>query len=351
MKKLIAKTKSYIILLLSAMVIVVWVLALGSRPVSNDISPVRIVIPNGSSARKIAEILNDKQLIRSPFVFLLTCRMTGCSSKFKPGVYEFKKTMGVPAVIRKLVQGESLESWITIPEGFTVRQIADLLAAKQLVDKDAFLRIALTHGENFPSYPFIIKPSMEGYLFPDTYLVARGTDCEGIIKKMLDTFEQKIVYNLASAIEYTINSRFGNQQIGSQEGMRKILVLASLVEREAKIPKDRQLIAAVLWNRLDKNMRLEIDATISYAPGESTDNKNRVCYTDLESDSPYNTYKHFGLPPGPICNPGLAAIKAVMNPAPVDYLFYVAKKDGSHLFSRTFEEHKAKKAAIKNGGQ
>ena len=351
MKKLIAETKTYIVLLLSAMVIVVWVLALGSRPVSNDISPVRIVIPNGSSARKIVEILNDKQLIRSPFVFLLTCRMTGCSSKFKPGVYEFSKTMAVPAVIRKLVKGESLESWITIPEGYTIRQIADLLAAKQLVDRDDFVHIALDQGLDFPSYPFIINSSLEGYLFPDTYLVARGTGCEGIIKKMLDTFEKKVTHNLASSLEYTIESRFGNQRIIPQEGMRKILVMASLVEREAKIPKDRQLIAAVLWNRLNKNMRLEVDATISYAPGESTDNKERVCYTDLESSSPYNTYRHFGLPPGPICNPGLAAIKAVMNPAPVDYLFYVAKKDGSHLFSRTFEEHKAKKAAIRNGGQ
>lgn len=349
MKKLILETKSYILLLLCAMVIVVWVLVLGSRPVSNDASPVRIVIPNGSSARKIAEILDDKQLIRSPFVFLLTCRMTGSSSKFKPGVYEFSKTMGVPSVIRKLVQGESLESWITIPEGFTVRQIADLLAAKQLVSKDSFLRIAMDQGEDFSSYPFIMKPSLEGYLFPDTYLIARGTDPEGIIKKMLDTFERKVIIKLGTDIEETINTRFGAGEDNLLQGTQKILILASLVEREAKVDKDRPLIAAVLWNRLNKNMRLEVDATISYTPGESTDNMSRVRYADLNSSSPYNTYRHFGLPPGPICNPGLAAIKAVMNPAQVDYLFYVAKKDGSHEFSRTFEEHKAKKAAIRNG--
>jgi len=127
-------------------------------------------------------------------------------------------------------------------------------------------------------------------------------------------------------------------------------VVASLIEREARVPQDRGQISAVIWNRLAKGMRLEIDATVTYSPGESTENKKDLLYSDLRTSSLYNTYTHNGLPPAPICNPGIASIKAALKPANVDYLFYVAKKDGSHKFNRTFEEHVKAKNAIKNGG-
>ncbi len=322
-------------------------LLIGSMPVSNDRSPVRVVIARGASAAEIASILKEKNLIRSAFVFRLTCRVSGSSGRLKPGVYEFNKSMNLPMIIAKLVQGETLEQWVTVPEGFTVRQIADLLETKQLADANAFVRLAITRGYEFSKYAFVPGNNLEGYLFPDTYLIARGTDPHGIIEKMLDAFEVKVALPLGTEIESVAKKRFGLGNRAFVEGLKRILILASLVEREAKTPKDRPLVAAVLWNRLARNMRLEVDATVSYFPGESRHNKDKIYYSDLEINSPYNTYKYKGLPPTPICNPGVASIKAVLNPANVDYLYYVARPDGSHVFSRTFEEHVKAKNAIK----
>ncbi len=328
----------------------VWVLVLGSRPVSSDRTSFRVLVTGGASAKEIARLLSDRGLIRSPSVFVFTCRMSGFSGKLKPGVYEFSRSMSVPAIVRTLVRGESLESWITIPEGYTARQIADVLQQRQLVDPEAFLRIALTQGYEFPGYPFIYGDNLEGYLFPDTYLIARDARAQGIIEKMLEAFDRKVVGPCREGIERAIELRFGLGAGEFAKGLHKILIVASLVEREAKIAKDRSLIAAVIYNRLRKGMRLEVDATVSYIPGDSRGNKSEIWYEDLRSDSPYNTYRHAGLPPGPICNPGLAAIRAALEPASVDYLYYVAKPDGSHVFSRTLEEHDRAKNRIRSGG-
>lgn len=347
MRRVIAVTKAYIVVLLCALVVVTWALVLGSRPVSSDPTPVRVLIARGTPASGIATVLKDQGLIRSPFVFSLTCVVSGMSDKLKPGVYEFRHTMSVPQIISALVAGESLEQWVTIPEGFTVRQIADLLQEKQLADGYAVLRLALEQGYSFPRYAFIHSRSLEGYLFPDSYLVARGTSPEGILDRLLATFEAKVVKAHRARIERVCASRFGLGEDRFALGLHRIVTLASMVEREAKTASDRPLVAAVLWNRLKKGMKLEVDATVTYAPGESTQNKARIYYKDLESESPYNTYKHFGLPPGPICNPGLASIEAVLEPANADYLYYVARKDGSHIFSRTFEEHRAASDAVR----
>lgn len=348
MRRILADTKAYVVLLLATLVAVIWVLLIGSMPVSSDRSPVRVVIPNGTPAGEIAAILKEKGLIRSQYVFRLTCRVGGVGGRLRPGVYEFNRTMGLPQVIRRLVQGHTLEQWITIPEGYTVRQIADLLHAKQLVNADVFVRLAITQGYEFPEYSFVRGSNLEGYLFPDTYLVARGTEAGGIIRMMLSTFEKKVVRECRSDAELVMRRRFGYGRELFAQGLSKILVLASLVEREAKTSADRPLIAAVLWNRLEKNMRLEVDATVTYRPGESKNNKSRVFHSDLRSDSPYNTYRIDGLPPAPICNPGLASVKAVLKPADVDYLYYVARPDGSHVFSNTFEQHIKARNAIRN---
>ena len=345
---MIARTKLYIVLLLSVLVLIVWALVLGSRPVSSDRTPVRVVIAEGISANQIGQILDESGVIRSPFVFMLTCRMSGAGQNLKPGVYELNRAMSVPEIIRQVVKGEALESWVTIPEGYNVRQIADLLEQERLVYGEAFVRVAITMADEFPTYSFLTTDSLEGYLFPDTYLVARGIDPQGIIVKMLDAFEAKVIEPLQPEIEDAIRLRFGLPPDFFPEGLHKMLTLASLVEREAKIAKDRPLIAAVLWNRLARDMKLQVDATVTYSPGESRQNKDRIYHKDLENGSPYNTYIHHGLPPGPICNPGLESIKATLNPARVDYLYYVARPDGSHVFSRTHEEHQDAKNEIKN---
>lgn len=349
MKQFISRVKTYLAVLLTALIIIAGVLISGSRPVSNDKRPMRVVIVQGASARDAVAVLKKKRLIRSSFVFLLALRISGSSEKLKPGVYEVSPSMGASEIINHIVNGDTLESWVTIPEGKTLREIADTLKTKQLADDDAFLQMTTSQGSDFPSYSFIDGENLEGYLFPDTYLIARGTDTDSIISKMLDAFDSKVVTPNRMEIEHVIKVRFGLGEDQFPEGLHKILTMASLVEREAKTQKDRPLIAAVIWNRLKKNMRLEIDASASYVLGESRENKKRLLYKDLDNDSPYNTYRHSGLPPAPICNPGLASIKAVLEPASVDYLYYVAKTDGSHVFSRTLEEHDAAKNKIQNG--
>lgn len=337
-------------LLLAALVIVTWALVLGSRPVSKDKKPVRVMITQGASARVISDTLYESHLIRSPLVFLLTSRISGASERLKPGVYELNRAMSAPEIIRSLVEGNTLESWVTIPEGKTLREIADILGAKQLANPDAFLGLTTSQGDMFAAYSFPYDENLEGYLFPDTYLVQRGTTTDEIVKLMLDTFERKVVRAHRDEIEQVMARRLKLGEDEFNEGLHRILVVASLVEREARVPADRPKIAAVIWNRLAKNMRLEIDATVTYSLGKSRANKAKVYYSDLKNDSPYNTYRCFGLPPAPICNPGLASILAALRPAAVDSIYYVARRNGTHVFSKTLEQHNAAKKAIKDGG-
>jgi UPF0755 protein len=349
LRGVIGRTKAYIVLLLAALVVVTWTLVLGSRPVSGDRTPIRVLIVQGASARSITETLYEQGLIRSPFVFKLTCLMSGSSERLKPGVYEFSRAMNAPEIIKSLVEGNTLESWVTIPEGKTLREIADILAAKQLADPDAFLMLTTCQGDVFPGYPFIYSDNLEGYLFPDTYLIKRGESADEIVRMMLDTFSKKVVERNREEIEQVIGQRFGLGEDGFAIGLHKLLTVASLIEREAKIAADRPKISAVIWNRLARGMKLEVDATVSYRLGESRANKPTLSSADLASDSPYNTYTRTGLPPAPICNPGLASIIAALQPAAIDSLYYVAKPDGSHIFSRTIEQHNAAKKAIRDG--
>lgn len=351
MKNLIADTKLYIVVLSAALCLVTWGLLLGSMPVSfGDKNAVRVMITQGATARTIAGSLHKSGVIRSPMIFLLTSKIGGISEKLKPGAYEMNRAMSVPEIIRSLVEGNRLESWVTIPEGKTLREIADILAAKQLADPDTFLGLTTLQGDRFAAYSVLYDGNMEGYLFPDTYRIERGTTTDDVIKLMLDTFERKVVKAHREEIEQVIENRFGLTDNQFAYGLRRVLIIASIIEREAKTDDDRPKISAVIWNRLARNMRLEIDATVTYRLGESRANKTKVYYRDLENGSLYNTYRRFGLPPAPICNPGLASILAALRPADIDALYYVAKKDGSHIFNRTLEGHNASKKAINEGG-
>ncbi len=346
-----SKFKTYILVVLGIIIVAGLALTIASRPISSDRTPVRVVIRKGATAAEIAGALGEKGLIRSPFLFKLTCRLSGKSAKLKPGVYELNRAMSLSDIVGRLTSGDSLEGWVTVPEGFTARQIGDLLESKRIVESADFTGLAINGGTDLRKYDFIEGDNLEGYLFPDTYLISRGADSQSIVKIMLDTFDKKVISSCRSDIERTIKLRFGMGKDQFADGLNKLLTMASLVEREAKRSNDRAIIAAVLWNRLHKHMRLEICATLSYVPGESANNKNKVYYKDTRVDSPYNTYMHFGLPPAPICNPGLASIKAVLDPDNVDYLFYVAKSDGSHVFSRTYAQHLAAKRAIESRGK
>ena len=201
MKRIITATKRYIVVFALVLAAVAWVLVMGSRPVSSERTRMRVVIAEGTPASRIASALQDKGLIRSSFVFSLTCRVSGVSSKLKPGVYEFSRAMSLSEIIHHLVNGDTLDSWVTIPEGFTVRQIADLLAGRQLVNSDSFVSLSIDQGSEFAKYPFLDGDSLEGYLFPDTYLVERGSDLGSIITKMLDAFDRKVAHPCRADVE------------------------------------------------------------------------------------------------------------------------------------------------------
>jgi UPF0755 protein len=285
---------------------------------------VSVEIPNDASALQISRILAGRGAIRSAWGFRVLARVEGKSASLHAGLYVFSRSMTPMGVLRKIAAGEANARWIVIPEGFTVRQIAYRLGADKCVRPDKFISLALECGKTFQTGFVTPGDSLEGYLFPSTYLISKGESEDKIVNDMLRNFDRKVAIPLKADID------------ASGMSLHEILTLASLIEKEAKVPGDRPLISAVLRNRIQKNMRLQIDATVLYALGH---HKNRVYYKDLTVDSPYNTYRHAGLPPGPIANPGLDSIKAAIHPANVDYLYYVAKPDGSHIFSRTIEEH------------
>lgn len=297
-------------------------------PVSSDkkAPPVLVTVPSGANARAIGEILARKRLVRKAPGFVLAARWAGVADKMKAGRYELYPYMSPREIATRIALGLTANDFVTIPEGFTLAQIARRLAEHHMADESRFLALARTQGRSFNVNGF--QPpgdNLEGYLFPDTYRIPKGTTEREIIAQMLHDFDQNALTDANKAL---IARRPG--------GLADAVNLASLVEREAETDGDRPLVAAALSNRLKRGMRLQCDATIQYALPQ---HKSRLYYTDLRVDSPYNSYKHAGLPPTPICSPGLPSIEAALKPADVNYLFYVARPDGSHIFSATLAEH------------
>lgn len=287
---------------------------------------VLVTIPSGANAHAIGQILARKHLVRKATGFVLAARWAGVADKMKAGRYELSPYMKPREIATRIALGLTANDFVTIPEGFTVAQIARRLAERHMADEAKFLALARTQGRSFSADGF--QPpddNLEGYLFPDTYRIPKGTTEREVITQMLDDFNQHVV----SGDDKALLARHPG-------GLAAAVNLASLIEREAETDGDRPLIAAALTNRLTRGMRLQCDATVQYALPQ---HKTRLLYADLRVDSPYNTYKYAGLPPTPICNPGLPSLKAALQPAPVNYLFYVAKPDGSHIFSATLAEH------------
>lgn len=280
-------------------------------------------ITPGMNARQIGQKLQNLGVIRNARAFEWAVRLKGWSGRLKPGTYELRPDMSALTIARLIAEGRVATSWVTIPEGYTLRQIAQLMQERGVADADELLRLATQEGDTFTA-SFPLPKNLEGYLFPNTYRLPRGTGARTAIQSMLSLLDREVYQKYRSDIE---RSGFTFHQI---------LTIASLIEREAKVPEDRPLISAVIRNRLRRGMKLEVDATVLYALGK---HKSRVLYRDLEVDSDYNTYRRRGLPPGPIANPGVACIEAALRPAQVDYLYYVARPDGSHIFTRTLQEH------------
>jgi UPF0755 protein len=289
---------------------------------------VSVVIPRGASTRRIGEVLAAAGVVRDPRAVLIATVARRAAGRLRHGEYLLAPSQSALEIVDALVRGDVVLHRVTIPEGYTVGQIADLLAAEGLADRERFLRVALHSGRRLRRSGLADLPleSLEGYLFPDTYRVTRGLDEEALVAMMLDRFDAAV--------------GAGERDAARAHGLtlHQLLTVASMIERETRVAGERPLVASVIYNRLARGMRLEIDATVLYALGR---HKEHLTLADLEVDSPYNTYRYPGLPPGPIANPGLAAIAAAAAPAETPYLYYVLKPDGSHHFSRTLEEHRA----------
>jgi UPF0755 protein len=287
-------------------------------PVSLKKNKVLVVVPPGSSCAQIADELSHKGLIRSAFSFRLLSRFTGAQSKMKAGTYRFSPSYNEVEILRRLVLGKSILIKVTIPEGFDLRQISELLNKKGVVSKGAFLAAARKARLHLPQIHETIS-GLEGFLFPNTYFFSPRMTPQEVFKPMTQEFKKQVLPLYEKA--------------HPSMSLRKIIILASLVEKEAKIEKDRPLIAAVYYNRLRKKMPLQCDATIEYLLPEET---RHLTGKDLSIKSLYNTYLHPGFPPGPIANPGLPSIKAALYPAHVPYLYYVANGKGGHRFSANY---------------
>ena len=291
---------------------------------------VRVVVPKGSTMRAAADSLAKANVIAMPRVFRVYAAVTGDARYIKPGTYQFVAHASYASVLDAMVGGRGIVHTVTIPEGFDIRDITPLLVNALGVSEDS-VRAAVTDSAwrrklNVPA------PTLEGYLFPATYAFADGTTAREAVNEMLARFEGEW--------RTAWNDRLQAMAISRNDAMS----MAAIVEKEARKPEERPIIAAVYWNRVKKGMKLQADPTVQFALPAHVE---RVLYKDLEVNSRYNTYKYAGLPPGPIASPGVASIVAALTPANVPYLYFVAAADGHHEFRTTFAEHERAIAAIK----
>lgn len=284
--------------------------------------PKIITVHPGMSFAEVASILEKKGIIRGIRRFSLLARYYKTTKKIKAGEYCLTTSMLPLEVLNDLVRGNVIEHPITIPEGYNIYQIADLLDASNIAVRETFLKRSL--DPVFVSSLGIEGESVEGYLFPDTYNIPLYMKVDEIIKVMVSRFRD--IYS----------AKYAEKAKEAGLTMKETIILASLIEKETGIPAERPLISAVFQNRLKKNIRLQSDPTAVYG---IVDFSGKVTGKHLKTDSPYNTYLYSGLPPGPIANPGEASIRAVFYPADVDYLYFVSKNDGTHHFSSSLREH------------
>jgi len=307
------------------------------KSASDDPTLVDFSIEPGDTAQTVASRLKRLGLISDPELFRYLIRYRELDGSLEVGDYQLAANMTMDEIIQHLLHGRSKERVVTVPEGLRMEEISELLAQTEIVDADQFLTLA---REGRFDYPFLkdrppdAPTSLEGFLFPDTYRVPLDYDAAAVIDLMLQNFDRQFTSDLRDR--------------ATAQGMSiyEVVTYASIVEREAVIPDERPTIAAVYLNRIKQGMYLQSDPTAQYALGYQPETGQwwkipMSLETDMKVDSPYNTYLYPGLPPGPICNPGMASIRAVLYPANTDYLFFYSRGDGSHVFAQTYEEHLA----------
>lgn len=290
-----------------------------------------VMIPPRTGTREIATLLRTSGVIRSEWQFLMA-RALSRGSVLQAGEYRFDRPLSPWGVFNKISRGDVFYYELRVPEGSNLFDIAAAVEKLGFIKKDDFLAVARD--------PSLIRdlatnaPSLEGYLFPSTYRLVRSTTAQQIAREMTAQF------------------RKAWKEIGGAEsGVNRVVTLASLVEKETAVPEERPEVASVYANRLEIGMKLDCDPTTIYAALLEGRYRGAIYRSDLDNPHPYNTYRNPGLPPGPIANPGVASLKAALNPAPTKFLFFVAKPGGSgaHVFSETLEQHNAAVQAYRSG--
>jgi UPF0755 protein len=326
------------IVIFSVSIIVFLVLLYFSFDILNDVygivkpyGKIEVDIKKGSSTAAIADTLSQNKIIKYPFFFRLYVKMNKQSGSSNYGVFEFNKDMGYKEIIEKLKE-KSLENdtvKYTIPEGYTQTQIIGTIVSKGVSNDENFEKAIKSNDFTYDFLKDIPQRESryEGYLFPDTYEVFKTEEPASALKRMLDNFEKKIKDNhieeKAKAINMTLD---------------QAVILASIIERETLKKDDLAIVSSVYHNRLKKGMKLQADITVLYALGS---HKSYVTIADTKVESPYNTYYVTGLPKGPVCNPGIDALKAAVEPTQSDYYFYYSTQNGKIYFSKTYNEHLA----------
>ncbi len=293
-------------------------------------APVQVIVPPGASLRTAADSLEQAGVISSARLFRWYASIGGRDRGIKAGTYALRPDQKWSEVLSALVRGEGLIVTVTIPEGFDLRTIVPRLAKALGVPEDS-VRVA-ARDSVWRAERNVTAATLEGYLFPDTYTFPAKTSARRAVQTMLERFD--------AIWRDEWNTRADSLGITRHEAV----TMAALVEKEARVADERPIIAAVYWNRVKKGMRLQADPTVQYALPEHVD---RVLFVHLEVDSPYNTYRYDGLPPGPIASPGAASLEAALYPSDVSYLYFVAHPDGHHEFRNTFAEHQQAIAMVR----
>lgn len=291
---------------------------------------ITVDIANGSGASVIAEQLKQAGVIKYPFLFKLDAKNGGYSASIKPGTIEITGGMSYKDILELLCSDNRSTNKLVIPEGFEQKQIKERIVSQGFCTAEEFdAAVNDDYGYDFLKNLPERQYKLEGYLYPDTYIIPENASAHDIINMMLSEFNDNVTSEMTSKISSLPVSGMT---------LDNVITMASIIERETNSDTERAKVAGVFYNRLKQNMKLQSCATVQYVLGER---KAVLSIADTQIDSPYNTYLYSGLPAGPIANPGIDCIKAALEPESTDYLYFVAGKDGKHIFSKTYEEHLA----------